>query len=74
MAIIAGKSSFVFIAMTLALLSAGCGLTQKVTDGTIAVTKSIFYKQVKTLHLDIQAREAINNNARGVPLSTVIRI
>lgn len=53
---------------------AGCGLTQKVTDGTVAVTKSIFYKEVKTLHLDIRAREAVNSNAGGVALSTVVRI
>lgn len=53
MAITAGKA----LAITLATLLTGCGLTQKVTDGTVAVTKSIFYRQVKTLHLDIQARE-----------------
>lgn len=26
-------------------LLAGCGLTQTVTDGTISITKSIFYKK-----------------------------
>lgn len=46
MAITAGKA----LAITLATLLTGCGLTQKVTDGTVAVTKSIFYRQVKTLH------------------------
>lgn len=61
MAITAGKA----LAITLATLLTGCGLTQKVTDGTVAVTKSIFYRQVKTLHLDIQAREGVNNNAKG---------
>ena len=44
------------------------------TDGTVAVTKSIFYRQVKTLHLDIQAREGVNNNAKGASLATVVRI
>ncbi|HCT2015413.1 TPA: type VI secretion system lipoprotein TssJ, partial [Klebsiella pneumoniae] len=29
----------------------GCGLTQTVTDGTVSITKSIFYKKMKTLHL-----------------------
>lgn len=38
------------------------------------MTKSIFYKQLKTLHLDIRAREAVNSNAGGVALSTVMRI
>lgn len=42
--------------------------------GTVAVTKSIFYRQVKTLHLDIQAREGVNNNAKGASLATVVRI
>ncbi|MDF3613395.1 type VI secretion system lipoprotein TssJ [Enterobacter hormaechei] len=70
MAITAGKT----LALTLATLLTGCGLTQKVTDGTVAVTKSIFYRQVKTLHLDIQAREGVNNNAKGASLATVVRI
>ena len=62
------------LAACITLILAGCGLTQKVTDGTVAVTKSIFYKQIKTLHLDIRAREAVNSNAGGVALSTVVRI
>lgn len=74
MATTTGKSSRVALAVGISLLLTGCGLTQSVTDGTVAVTKSIFYKQVKILHLDIRAREAINNNAGGVPLSTVVRI
>lgn len=28
-------------------LLAGCGLTQTVTDGTVSITKSIFYKKIK---------------------------
>ncbi|MGR5946409.1 type VI secretion system lipoprotein TssJ [Enterobacter sp. C4G1] len=74
MAITAGKFPHVALAAGIALILAGCGLTQSVTDGTVAVTKSIFYKQVKTLHLDIRAREAVNHNASGVALSTVVRI
>jgi type VI secretion system protein VasD len=74
MAITAGKVPQIALAAGITLILAGCGLTQKVTDGTAAVTKSIFYKQVKTLHLDIQAREAVNSNAGGVALSTVVRI
>ncbi|MEX3021786.1 type VI secretion system lipoprotein TssJ [Kluyvera sp. STS39-E] len=74
MAITAGKFPQIALATGITLILAGCGLTQKVTDGTVAVTKSIFYKQVKTLHLDIRAREAVNHNASGVALSTVVRI
>ncbi|KAE8272402.1 type VI secretion system lipoprotein TssJ [Enterobacter sp. C6] len=74
MAITAGKFPLVTLAVGITLMLAGCGLTQSVTDGTVAVTKSIFYKQVKILHLDIRAREAVNSNAGGVALSTVVRI
>lgn len=74
MASTAGKFQLAALATGAALMLAGCGLTQSVTDGTVAVTKSIFYKQVKILHLDIRAREAINNNDGGVALSTVVRI
>lgn len=74
MATTAGKFPLVALTAGITLMLAGCGLTQKVTDGTVAVTKSVFYKQVKTLHLDIHAREAINNNASGVALSTVVRV
>lgn len=74
MATIAGKYTQAMLTAAVTLMLAGCGLTQSVSDGTVAVTKSIFYKQVKTLHLDIRAREAVNSNAGGVPLSTVVRI
>ncbi|KAA1183155.1 type VI secretion system lipoprotein TssJ [Photorhabdus heterorhabditis] len=53
---------------------AGCGLTQSITDGTVAVTQSIFHKQVKTLHLDFNARSALNTNDAQMPLSTVVRV
>ncbi|EKS7813380.1 type VI secretion system lipoprotein TssJ [Edwardsiella piscicida] len=74
MAITADKLTLAALAAGITLVLAGCGLTQRVTDGTVAVTKSIFYKQIKTLHLDIRAREAVNSNAGGVALSTVVQI
>ncbi|MFC6211892.1 MULTISPECIES: type VI secretion system lipoprotein TssJ [Rahnella] len=74
MAITAGNTRCALLALAITFTLSGCGLTQKVSDGTVAVTKSIFYKQVKTLHLDIQARDAVNNNAKGAPLATVVRI
>ena len=74
MAIIAGKFPLVALTTGITLMLAGCGLTQSITDGTVAVTKAIFYKQVKTLHLDIRAREALNLNASEVELSIVVRI
>jgi type VI secretion system protein VasD len=74
MATTAGKSTLVALTAGITLMLTGCGLTQKVTDGTVAVTKSIFYKQIKAVHLDIRAREAVNSNASGAALSTVVRI
>lgn len=60
--------------LVLSSVLAGCGLTQKVADGTVSTTKAIFYKQVKTLHLDFNARHASNNNPQGEPLATVVRV
>ena len=55
----------------------GCGLVQKVSDSTTSATRSVFYKQVKTLHLDFDGRVALNTlstdmNALSVP--TVVRV
>ncbi|MHC8314069.1 type VI secretion system lipoprotein TssJ [Pseudomonas sp. LB3P31] len=58
-------------------LLTGCGITQSVSDSTSATARSIFYKQVKTLHLDLSARTAMNTdgadmNALSVP--TLVRV
>ncbi|WP_334117765.1 type VI secretion system lipoprotein TssJ, partial [Atlantibacter hermannii] len=55
-------------------LLAGCGLTQTVTDGTVSITKSIFYKKIKTLHLDFTPRSAINADGAQTPLATMVRV
>ena len=55
-------------------LLAGCGLTQTVTDGTVNLTKSLFYKKIKTLHLDFSPRTAINADAGQTPLATMVRV
>jgi type VI secretion system protein VasD len=47
-----------------ATLLSGCGLTQRVTDGTKEVASAIFYKQIKTLHLDFVSRSAEYRCAR----------
>ncbi|MBS9438363.1 type VI secretion system lipoprotein TssJ [Photorhabdus noenieputensis] len=46
----------------IALLLTGCGLTQTVTDGTVAASQSLFHKRVKTLHLDFIPRAAVNTD------------
>lgn len=55
-------------------LLAGCGLTQTVTDGTVSITKSIFYKKIKMLHLDFTPRAAINADGAQTPLATMVRV
>lgn len=55
-------------------LLAGCGLTQSVTDGTVSLTKSIFYKQIKVLHLDFIPRAASNADGEQIPLATMVRV
>ena len=62
------------LTLTACCLLAGCGLTQTVTDGTVSVTKSIFYKKIKTLHLDFSPREAINADGAQIPLATMLRV
>ncbi|MCS5946452.1 type VI secretion system lipoprotein TssJ [Klebsiella variicola subsp. variicola] len=42
----------------------GCGLTQRVSEGTKNAFNAVFYKQINTLHLDFTAREALNTDAR----------
>lgn len=59
-----------------ALLS-GCGLTQTVSDATTSTAKAIFYKQVKTLHLDFTGRPALNTDMTdmtGLSVPTVVRV
>ncbi len=74
MAITAVKPSARLLAFLMVTVLTGCGLTQTVKDGAVSVTQSIFYPQVKTLHLDLRAREGVNNNAKGASLATVVRI
>lgn len=48
----------------LPFMLAGCGLTQKISDGASSAVKSVFYRQVKTLRLDLSARNALNTDNR----------
>lgn len=71
MAKVIWRRTFAFIACC---LLAGCGLTQSVTDGTVSLTKSIFYKQIKVLHLDFIPRAASNADGEQIPLATMVRV
>lgn len=55
-------------------LLVGCGLTQMVKDGAVNTTKALFYKQIKTLHLDFTSRAALNVDGEQVPLSVMVRV
>jgi type VI secretion system protein VasD len=73
-------SNIVFRALKTAafgMLLSGCGLTQTVTDSTASTAKAIFYKQVKTLHLDLSGRTATNTDEldmRALSVPTLVRI
>lgn len=59
------------------VLVAGCGLTQRAVDGGSTLAHGIFYKQVKVLHLDLNARAALNTQSTdmsGLSLSTMVRV
>lgn len=62
------------VLLALCGLLAGCGLTQSITDGTVNVTKSIFYKKIKVLHLDFEPRAAANADEAQTPLATMIQV
>ncbi|MFP5426857.1 MAG: type VI secretion system lipoprotein TssJ [Gammaproteobacteria bacterium] len=66
-----------FTASTLMAVLGGCGLTQKVVDGTASAAHAVFYKQVKTLHLDLNGRSAMNTNAQemsGLSVPVLVRV
>lgn len=57
------------------VLLSGCGLQQKVSNGTTSTFDAIFYKQIKTLHLDFTARESLNSDSREHnPLSQPVMV
>lgn len=61
----------------LGALLGGCGLTQTVTDGTTSTSRTIFYKQVKTLHLDFSGRAAMNTDTTdmsALSVPTLVRV
>jgi type VI secretion system protein VasD len=63
--------------VALALMLGGCGLTQRAVDGGSTIAHGIFYKQVKVLHLDLNARAALNTNSTdmsGLSVSTLVRV
>ena len=69
-------SSFLLVGLLGAALG-GCGLVQSVTDTTRSTAQAIFYKQVRTLHLDFTARAALNTeqtDMRALSVPTMVRV
>lgn len=57
------------------VLLGGCGLQQRVSDGTASAFDAIFYKQIRTLHLDFTASESLNSDSREHhPLSQPVMV
>lgn len=66
-----------FTASTFVAVLSGCGLAQKVADGTASTAQAIFYKQLKTLHLDLNGRSAINTDdaeMSGLSVPVLVRV
>ncbi|MFK0095019.1 type VI secretion system lipoprotein TssJ [Pseudomonas sp. NPDC090592] len=66
-----------FTGVALAILLAGCGITQKVVDSTASTARGLFYKQVKTLHLDFTGRSAMNTASTemgGLSVPVLVRV
>lgn len=61
------------LAIGVALGAAGCGVGQAVKDGTVDAAKWAFTTQVKTMNVDLVARESLNADGHGQSLSTVVR-
>ena len=65
------------LSVLLAALLGGCGLYQSVGDSSAAFARSIFHKQVKTLHLDFSGRAAMNTDRHdmsGLSVPTLVRV
>ncbi|ASV56024.1 putative lipoprotein [Lelliottia jeotgali] len=66
-----------YLLPALAFCLAGCGLTQSVSDSVSSTTKSLFFKQIKTLHLDIVARAVLNTDSQETepsPEAVMLRV
>ncbi|WP_145128389.1 type VI secretion system lipoprotein TssJ [Pseudomonas sp. URMO17WK12:I11] len=66
-----------FIVVALAIFLGGCGLTQKIVEGTASTAHAVFYKQVKTLHLDFTGRSAMNTDSAemsGLSVPVLVRV
>lgn len=72
------RTVFNVLILTLSAVSlGGCGLAQTVKQGTASTAETIFNKQVKTLHLDFNARATLNTDTadmNALSLPTLVRV
>lgn len=57
-----------------AMLLSGCGAWQAVSDASSSAYRATFFKQVKTLNVDLSAREALNPDDAGRATSVAVRV
>ncbi len=56
------------------LLLSACGVWQSVSDASTSAYRSVFFKQVKVLNVDLSAREALNPDDAGRATSVAVRV
>jgi type VI secretion system protein VasD len=56
------------------LLLSACGAWQAVSDGTSSAYHAVFYKQVKTLNVDLSARASLNPDDADRSTSVAVRV
>ena len=74
MFVIHSKRRVLACAVVLSVCLTGCGLSQKVIEGSKSMAAALFYKQINILHLDFISRGALNTDAQDTPLSTMVHI
>ncbi|ASU41159.1 type VI secretion system-associated lipoprotein [Herbaspirillum sp. meg3] len=62
------------VALSLAMLLAGCSITQTVSDAASNAYRTLFPKKQDTLHIGIVTDNTANLDGTGKPLSVVVRV
>lgn len=57
-----------------AFLLSACGAWQSVSDASSNAYHAVFFKQVKVLDIDLNARDALNPDDAGRPTSVAVRV
>lgn len=65
---------FITTTISLALALSGCGAWQAVSDSTASAYHAVFFKQIKTLNVDLSARDGLNADEAGRPTSVAVRV